>query len=334
MNTGTFLKAVLETTQADLLKSSDKDSVAKGNNYTRYYKGLKADSTGNAETMWNVPSASEPGKMHKCYVTIIPKRASLFTVVQNGSMSAQQKHRVIADADVKCFCSCKKFQYYGMAWQLNQHGDFAGDHASEAEGGPGGEKIEPKVRNPDGKYVLCQHLVACFKGLKMAAFTVISEAKKTKVPPVKQVNQTAGNQVPPKITAPAQTQIPSKPDTDIKAPLQTADNSQPAAEIQAPAEQSPQKPDTEIKAPGTKSLMNVSEDKLKENKAIQEAALESLGKAAEQLDNEIKPPVSDLSDELEKNKPDTDIKAPDISQQLPMSDIEDAAQLDMFNVEP
>lgn len=191
MNNATLARLLnirLEATQADLLNKMRKDdpSIAKSKGMGHTYIGINRDRNGDAVVKWNIPSQSTPGKLYDVFIGVIPKDVSLFALAQNSKGDIRTRQAILRNADVKCFCSCKWFNYGGIAYNL-KHGldSYSYDHKS-SDDVPDGSDIPPDVRDPERKHVLCKHLVAAFKGMSTNATRIVSDAKKAKFPAIQE----------------------------------------------------------------------------------------------------------------------------------------------------
>lgn len=322
------LRALMEATGSELVAASDQKSKVKSKPLTFYYKSISPDRNGDAETFWKIPSASERGKFHNVYITLIPQNGTnLFTVIQSGSFNARQKHTLIANSDVKCFCSCKKFLYYGMAHNLDSKHSIAEDHQSEA-GANADYHIAPDRNDPDRKSVLCQHVIAAMTGMKMNVYKIVSDAKKVKITAAPQPTMPQ-NAPQPAVSAPQQAQVPgndSAPDM-----VSTAN-----ADVTGSKEDIISTPNAATSSSPAKTMVDTPEDG--DTKKLQEAALENLGRAAESIENGLMPEGADqvvyTSDT--QSAPDiiTEPTVNENSSPLPMSDIEDVVDSDLFKQEP
>ena len=168
------LNAYLEGTMKEFAQGLDKGRASRAMHLQHLFTGLTRGPAGDAVLQWHVPSQSDPSTVYECYVSIQPKGMSLFAVANNVR---DLRSRVLAlkNADVKCFCPCKDFQYSGAAYNMKHLDDgFAEGH------GNAGADIPPDVRDPNRRMRLCKHLAAVFKGVLTNAGTIMKQAKEAK----------------------------------------------------------------------------------------------------------------------------------------------------------
>lgn len=184
MKLDTFLhnaRYLLENNMAFFSKKADTGRKTRSKVLQRYFEGISRNPQGQAVLQWRVPSSSEPGKDYTCYISVEPKHGSLFVLASAGGKVAD-KMQLIKGADVRCFCTCPDFNWSGMKYNMkHRYGGYEDGHTSE-EGVPDGSDIRPRVRDPRGKNTVCKHLLASFNGIMLNAGTIMKAARTAKFP--------------------------------------------------------------------------------------------------------------------------------------------------------
>ena len=184
MHIDTFLhnaRYLLENNMAFFSKKADSGRKTRSKVLERYFEGITRNKDGQAVLEWRVPSSSHPGKSYTCYISVEPKHASLFVLASAGGRVGD-KMQLIKDADVRCFCTCPDFNWSGMKYNMkHRYGGYEEGHTSE-EGIPDGSDIRPRVRDPRGKNTVCKHLLASFNGIMLNAPTIMKAARTAKFP--------------------------------------------------------------------------------------------------------------------------------------------------------
>lgn len=184
MHIDTFLynaRCLLENNMAFFSKKVDSGRKARSKVLQRYFEGINRNQNGQAVLEWRVPSSSEPGKSYTCYISIEPKQASLFVLASAGG-KISDKIQLIKNADVRCFCTCPDFNWSGMKYNLKHRYDGYEDGHTSEDGIPDGSDIRPKVRDPRGKNTVCKHLLASFNGIMLNAGTIMKAARTARFP--------------------------------------------------------------------------------------------------------------------------------------------------------
>lgn len=184
MRLDTFLnnaRLLLENNMAFYSKKADGGRKLRSKELRRYYKGISRNHRGQAVLEWEVPSSSDPGKNYSCYISIEPPHGSLFVLASAGGKVAD-KAKLIKDADVRCFCTCPDFNWSGMKYNMKHRYDGYEDGHTSEEGVPDGSDIRPKHRDPRGKNTVCKHLLACFNGILLSAPVIMKSAREAKFP--------------------------------------------------------------------------------------------------------------------------------------------------------
>lgn len=172
---------LLENNMAFFSKKADSARKTRSKVLERYFEGITRNSQGQAVLEWRVPSSSDPGKSYTCYISVEPKHASLFVLASSGG-KVSDKIQLIKTADVRCFCTCPDFNWSGMKYNMkHRYGGYEDGHTSE-DGVPDGSDIRPRIRDPRGKNTVCKHLLASFNGIMLNAGTIMKTARTTKFP--------------------------------------------------------------------------------------------------------------------------------------------------------
>lgn len=154
-----------------------KNQFEEGKKLEHYFKGVSRGPDGNAVIEFAIPSRSENGVMRHCFIDVIPKGTTLFNLAKNTSKLADRM-QILKDADVKCFCSCPWFNWYGAKYNMkHEHDSLAAGHHSDNPADDNGEDIAPNVRDPQRKNTLCAHLVAALKGMMTSAPSIMKQAR-------------------------------------------------------------------------------------------------------------------------------------------------------------
>lgn len=184
MHIDTFLanaRLLLENNMAFYSKKADSDRKSRSKVLQRYFEGISRNPQGQAVLEWRVPSTSDPGKSYTCYISVEPKHGSLFVLASAGG-KVTDKMQLIKSADVRCFCTCPDFNWSGMKYNMKHRYDgYEEGHTSE-DGVPDGSDIRPRHRDPRGKNTVCKHLLASFNGIMLNAGTIMKAARTAKFP--------------------------------------------------------------------------------------------------------------------------------------------------------
>jgi len=184
MRLDTFIRnsrAMLENNMAYYSRKTDGGRKLRSKEITRRFTGISRNPQGQAVTEWKVPSASEPGKVYDCYISVEPKQGTLFTVAHSKG-NLKTRVQLIKDADVRCFCTCPDFNWSGMKYNMkHKYGGYEDGHTS-VDGVPDGSDIRPKVKDPKGRRTVCKHLLSCFSGMLTSAQIIMKAARTAKFP--------------------------------------------------------------------------------------------------------------------------------------------------------
>lgn len=184
MQLDTFLfnaRAMLENNMAFFSKKVDSGRKLRSKEVRRYFRGISRNPKGQAVLEWDVPSSSDPSKGYHCYISVEPSQGSLFVLASAGG-KVSDKMQLIKNADVRCFCTCPDFNWSGMKYNMKHRYDGYEDGYSSENGVPDGSDIRPKVRDPKGKNTVCKHLLSCFNGILLSAPTIMKTAREAKFP--------------------------------------------------------------------------------------------------------------------------------------------------------
>ena len=331
MHIDTFLynaRCLLENNMAFFSKKVDSARKTRSKVLQRYFEGIGRNQDGQAVLEWRVPSSSEPGKSYTCYISVEPKHGSLFVLASAGGKIAD-KIQLIKSADVRCFCTCPDFNWSGMKYNLKHRYDGYEDGHTSDDGIPDGSDIRPRVRDPKGKNTVCKHLLASFNGIMLNAATIMKAARTAKFPKEYTQDEAAPNVIGKN------------------------DNSTPSGEItQMNGNGNDAKPSGKINMANTGKNKKAVVDYPSEDEAITmlgESAPVKIPEAQDALDalantlgeqgngEPASGEISTFNSENESGEESgNDITMFNDDQQKfnPLTDIEDAAQLPMFNPGP
>lgn len=184
MKLETFLNnagTLLENNMAFYSKKADSCRKLRAKSTKRFFKGISRNQQGQAVLEFAVPSASNPGRRYQCYISVEPPQETLF-VLAHADGNTAEKMAMIKNADVKCFCTCPDFNWSGMKYNMKHRYDGYEEGHTSMSGVPDGSDIRPKVRDPRGKNTVCKHLLACFNGILLSAPTIMKAARNAKFP--------------------------------------------------------------------------------------------------------------------------------------------------------
>ena len=318
----------MEATKADLIKKADPDRVSRSKVLEHHFTKISRNSRGQAVLEWKVPSASDPGTEYDCYISIEPKRGTLFVLASAGG-KIQDKMRLVKDADVRCFCTCKDFRYSGAGANLASKYDAFED----GHGDTSWTSIAPTVRDPERKQTLCKHLISCLNGIPMNAGTIIKAARTAKFP--KEYTKERGNEV--NVLNGDDTE--QKPYGEIKTLNYPKQEERPSGEITVANSGKDRKPvvDYPSESEAITMLGESSPVKTPEVKGALDSLATAIGK--EEADRIAsggqitalgnKEDDEPVSDEDEKDSEITMLNTPDLSD--PITGVEDASKLTIFN---
>ena len=145
-----------------------------------FYKGLGRNRNGEAVTRWKIPSQKRDGVNYNCFIAVIPKGGNSLFAVAQGKKDVKSRSDAIRQADVKCFCSCPDFNWSGARYNMKHKLDSLEPGHRSAKGVPDGSDIAPTKRDPEGKNMVCKHLLAAFKGMKTNATVIMKDAASAK----------------------------------------------------------------------------------------------------------------------------------------------------------
>lgn len=174
-------RAMLENNMAFYSRKTDGGRKLRAKALTRKFTGISRNERGQAVTEWQVPSASDPGKVYDCYISVEPKQGTLFTLA-SGKGNLKTRMELIKDADVRCFCTCPDFNWSGAKYNMKHRYDGYETGHNSVDGVPDGSDIRPNVRDPKGRNTLCKHLMTCFTGMLTSAQVIMKAARTAKFP--------------------------------------------------------------------------------------------------------------------------------------------------------
>lgn len=170
------LIAFLEANMADISKGTDAGRAQRSRSLLHYYRGLGKDREGNAVIRWKIPSQTKENVMYDCYIAVIPAgKQSLFALAKSRR-DIRSRMEAIKNADVKCFCTCPDFNWSGARYNMKHKMGSLEEGFESVPGVPDGSDIKPVVRDPQGKILVCKHLLAAFKGMKTNATSIMKDA--------------------------------------------------------------------------------------------------------------------------------------------------------------
>ena len=350
MKLDTFLhnaKAIVENNIAFYSRKADSGRKLRSKMMVRYFQGITRNPSGQAVTEWKVPSASDPEKAYRCYISIEPRQGSLFVLAHSGGRM-KERMELIKTADVRCFCTCPDFNWSGMKYNMKHRYDGYEDGHTSSDGVPDGSDIRPRVRDPRGKNTVCKHLLACFNGIMLSASSIMKAAREARFPqeytkePAKPDILNTGKKTPDKSTGDLTVLKDGKPSGKTTGEIKELDKGKPDAtgqsgEITAvgkdkkPVVDYPSK-DDEIKVLGESAPV-----KIPEAQAALDALANTLGKPEETPGAGTEGEITAMGDSGEAREPggngELTVFNGDSQSHFgnPLTDIEDAARLPMFN---
>jgi hypothetical protein len=163
--------AKLEATFPELAQMSDPKRTIRAKTITMQKDGFKgvtqSKESGHAQTLWEIPSQTGSGS-YIVTLEVQPKDGTLFKKVEGLINPATDRlfkdykkrfNPYLFESDIAVHCTCKDFYWSGMKYNANKRDHLAhgksGGHAGGNE-----QDIEPKQRDPEGKHVLCKHIIA------------------------------------------------------------------------------------------------------------------------------------------------------------------------------
>ena len=326
------VNAMLENNMAFYSKKEDPGRKARAKGLQHYLRGVdrknwndmpnvERSGNGHAVLKWEVPSGSTAGKSYECYIGIVPDGPSLFALAHGGG-NIGRKIQLIKDADVKCFCTCPDFNYSGARYNMkHKYGGYLQGY-EDTSNVEDGSDIAPQRK---GEHVVCKHLLACFSGILTNAGSIMKMAREARFPappepePPKVLNQE--KEAPAaqggKVTAVGEPETPETGTGEIQMANGGANEPQVAEE-----------PDNEkIKVIGKEEGQQLPE------------AQEALDALANVLTEEEAEPASggpigiyNADEEESEDNNDGQFKGFNGDGTIhPFSDLEDAAQLKIFN---
>lgn len=177
------LIAFLEANMADISKGTDAGRAQRSRSLLHYYRGLGKDREGNAVIRWKIPSQTKENVMYDCYIAVIPAgKQSLFALAKSRR-DIRSRMEAIKNADVKCFCTCPDFNWSGARYNMKHKMGSLEEGFESVPGVPDGSDIKPVVRDPQGKILVCKHLLAAFKGMKTNATSIMKDAANSRFTP-------------------------------------------------------------------------------------------------------------------------------------------------------
>ena len=184
MKLDTFLhnsRAIVENNMAFYSRKADSGRKLRSKSMVRYFQGITRNASGQAVTEWKVPSATDPEKAYRCYISIEPQQGNLFVLARSGGRM-KERMELIKTADVRCFCTCPDFNWSGMKYNMKHRYDGYEEGHTSSDGVPDGSDIRPRVRDPRGKNTVCKHLLACFNGIMLSAPSILKATREAKFP--------------------------------------------------------------------------------------------------------------------------------------------------------
>ena len=323
---------LMENNMAFFSKKADSARKTRSKVLERYFEGIERNQNGQAVLEWRVPSSSTPGKSYTCYISVEPKQASLFVLASAGG-KVGDKMQLIKSADVRCFCTCPDFNWSGMKYNMKHRYDgYEAGHTSD-DGVPDGSDIRPRVRDPRGKNTVCKHLLASFNGIMLNAPTIMKAARTAKFPKEYTQDETAPNVLG--------TRDEANPSGEITQMNGQAGRESPTGEITM--SNSDKKKKAVVDYPTEKQAITMlgesSPVKIPEAQQALDALANTLGEQGDTRDAQgAAGEIDTFNSGEESGKPEAgnDITMFNDGKQEfnPLTDIEDAAQLPMFNPGP
>lgn len=324
--------AMLENNMAFFSKKADDGRKLRSKQLTRYFEGISRNPRGHAVLEWRVPSASDPEKNYQCYISVEPKRGTLF-VLASAKGRIGEKIQLIKDADVRCFCTCPDFNWSGAKYNMKHRYDGYDEGHTSDEGVPDGSDIRPRIKDPKGRNTVCKHLLASFNGIMLNASTIMKAARTAKFP--KEYSE----------EEPQQTVLDhdneQEYDASGKITALNGDNAEnaPSGEIKA-ANSEEKKPimDYPSEDEAIKILGESSPVKVPEAQEALDALANTLGEpennGEQSTDGDITAFNSDSDEKTKESGSEISMFNGDGQKFNPLTDIEDAAKLPMFNPGP
>lgn len=172
-----------ETDMGEFRGMTDSGRVGRGKTLRHYFNGVEKDPEGQAVLHWTIPSQTKRDVNYDCFIDIIPKQSTLFSLA-NGSYRMRQKMDILKNADVKCFCTCPDFNWSGAMYNMKHGKDSLSAGHAPGNGVPeGGEDIPPDIRDPKRQHFLCKHLVSAFNGTMLNAAYIMKQVRDTRFTP-------------------------------------------------------------------------------------------------------------------------------------------------------
>ena len=151
-----------EFKRREFQRETDKPTVDRSRKvpYCRY-RGISEDGI----IYFDVRSASGNGMY-----TVKIKLEDYTDVKDDETLTAQEKVRLCLDGDIKVFCSCPAYRYWGF--------EYINTQLDSNEGDP--QERFPIIRNPHLTGILCKHIYKVLQVLPMNWTTIASDIQRGK----------------------------------------------------------------------------------------------------------------------------------------------------------
>lgn len=146
-----------EFKRREFQRETDKSTIERSKKvpYCRYI-GITQDGI----IYFNVRSSTGRG-----YYTVKFKLVDYDEVKNDETLTPQEKIRLCLDGDIKVYCSCPAYRYWGY--------EYINTQLDSNEGDP--QERYPRVRNPHLTGVLCKHIYKAFSILPMMWNSIASD---------------------------------------------------------------------------------------------------------------------------------------------------------------
>ena len=191
-------KALLEETFSYLHTNSSDPHKGDSKNIIVRYSGIYQDpKTKQAITTWTADSASGKGKYNVEIGLSLPQ-GTLFTFASTKNKLGD-KVKTLANADVRVYCSCPYFYWWGPKFNTGPNGNLSKNSGIPKSNGYKYEKdvvsYAPDKRDPGRTHLLCKHLDSVFKHFSANALEIMRDAKNANVvTPVEPKEETVGKE--------------------------------------------------------------------------------------------------------------------------------------------
>lgn len=176
---------IMEYTFSELRNASDDARKARarfGSGLVVNYQSGTLDQSkdGHVRTHWIVENKNKGTAYSQVVQIRVPVAGGLFSFASSKKRNLKEVSDALAKAEIRVHCSCPDFYWSGMKYNLGPNGPMKGALAHDIHAGLPREQRNPEYpdeRDPEGKHVLCKHLIALMSVLPTNASSIMKDVR-------------------------------------------------------------------------------------------------------------------------------------------------------------